>query len=174
MMGLFRKPKVDIEIDYEKLIEAIVKANKLSAENERNKMQLERIGFPKLVWAILRGKMDTGERFTTGLFTIIPAVILGVFAIALISASIFICIIIGINVFNIFKFCSTTFFDVMLLIGLALLSIFLFILGVFIIGAAREIARNEDRTFAMSVCSSLTGFIAIIVAAIALYIGVVQ
>lgn len=163
---------INMEIDYDKLAEAIVKAN-----NTENVKQEEEINFSakekfrilkKGIVQIITCKNKTESALTTGFFAILVSFFFR--ALALFGVFAFAALIIGLFdtcrgmtwaglqfLPNIFTILTT------ILIGIALLMYSLIIWG-----SATEIENEKDKNYIISVFSGIVTFVALIVAFIAL------
>ena len=142
--------ELNLEIDYDKLAEAIVKANsQLDAEANKRK------------------------KFTSGMFSISVFVILRV--IALLGWIIAFALLIGsINTFmemswNDFSTISGNIFQIIYLITITVL---LVLYPLMLWKSAKEIETEKDRNYIISVFSGIVSFAALIVALVALFKGV--
>lgn len=166
---------VNMEIDYDKLAEAIVKAN--NKQNTELTKQEEELNLPakekfrilrKGIVQIIKCKNKTESALTTSFFAMLVSflfravAIFGVFAfVALISGLIDTCS--GMTwaglqfIPNIFTILTT------ILIGIAILMYSLVIWG-----SATEIENEKDKNYIISVFSGIVTFVALIVALIAL------
>ena len=159
----------NIEFDYDKLAEAIVKANRMAEAKSSVPEQTKKVNFFKKVWWIIRNKKDVNYDMLSGLFTIPITALLNF--IAFIGGLIF---LLGIPMLiHIVKLMSWepgmiiqqiigVFFIVVVLIDIALLSLILR-------SAANEFSREKDRDFIIAVFSGVTGLVALIVALVALF-----
>lgn len=164
-----------MEIDYDKLAEAIVKANnkqntELTKQEEEIKLSAKekfRI-LKKGIFQIITCKNKTENALTTGLFAILVSMlfravaIFGVVAfVALISGLIDTCNGMtweGLQIIpNVFTIATT------ILIGIAIL-----LYSLVIWGSATEIENERDKNYIISVFSGIVTFVALIVALIAL------
>ena len=142
--------ELNLEIDYDKLAEAIVKANsKLDAESNQNK------------------------KFTSGMFSMSVFVILRV--IALLGWIIAFALLLGsINTFiemswNDFSTISGNIFQIIYSITITVL---LVLYPLMLWKSAKEIETEKDRNYIISVFSGIVSFAALIVALVALFKGV--
>ena len=142
--------ELNLEIDYDKLAESIVKANsKLDAEANKSK------------------------KFTSGMFSISVFVILRV--IALLGWIIAFALLIGsINTFiemswNDFSTISGNIFQIIYSITITVL---LVLYPLMLWKSAKEIETEKDRNYIISVFSGIVSFAALIVALVALFKGV--
>ena len=166
---------INMEIDYDKLAEAIAKAN--NKQNTKIKKQEEEINFStkekfrifkKGIVQIITCKNKTESALTTGFFAILVSFLFR--ALALFGVFAFAALIIGLFdtcrgmtwaglqfLPNIFTILTT------ILIGIALL-----IYSLIIWGSATEIENEKDKNYIISVFSGIVTFVALIVAFIAL------
>ena len=159
----------NIEFDYDRLAEAIVKANKMVEEKSDVPEPEEKIGFFKKVWWIIRNKKDVHYDMLSGLFTMPITALLN--SIACIGGLTF---LLGIPMLiyaaaimlwepgRIIQQIVGVFLIAVVLIDIALLSLI-------IRSAANEFAREKDRDFIIAVFSAVTGLVALIVALVALF-----
>lgn len=159
----------NIEFDYDKLAEAIVKANRMAEEKSDVPEQTKKVSFFKKVWWIIRNKKDANYDMLSGLFTIPITALLNF--IAFIGGLIF---LLGIPMLiytaaimpwepgRIIPQIVGVFFIAVVLIDIALLSLI-------IRSAANEFAREKDRDFIIAVFSAVIGLVSLIVALVALF-----
>ena len=71
--GNRNRASVSVEIDYDKLANAIVKANRMADKEELQPEQKgkTKIKFFKGLWQLIKGDIDTEEQMTLGLFSLI-------------------------------------------------------------------------------------------------------
>lgn len=157
--------ELNLEIDYEKLAEAIVKAQEKSTVSSESK---NKIGFWKAVWLIIRNKESKSGNRTAYLLAEIMAwlfnaiAILGVvsFAIILFDA------IFQMNwAVNLNQIISQA-------VYLCITCAFLLAISLIFRGIANEIKAEKDRNYIISLFSGLVSFVALIVALVALFKGV--
>ena len=162
----------NIEFDYDRLAEAIVKANRMVEEKSDVPEPVEKIGFFKKVWWIIRNKKDVHYDMLSGLFTMPITALFN--SIACISGLTF---LLGIPMLihavaimpweqdRIIPQIVGVFFIAVVLIDIALLSLI-------IRSAANEFAREKDRDFIIAVFSAVIGLVSLIVALVTLLKGV--
>ena len=163
--------QLNLEIDYDKLAEAIVKAQEKAKEIEKDEKSKEKIGFFRSIWSILRGKSSSDGSLLSAPFAIIVSLVFRCMAI--------------------FGFLATVFFVVAVIItlthttwqGLAIaaniVSILLLLctivsgvlLSVIFWGAANDAKHERDKSLIISVFSGLISFAALVIAIIALVKG---
>ncbi|MGN0536186.1 MAG: hypothetical protein ACI4IR_09330 [Eubacterium sp.] len=194
---MLKRRKQQFEIDYDKLAEAIVKAQEkadketikqavIDAHNEietqKSKEEFENSNsqknenFRKVIWEILRNKRDTGGKFTAGLFSFLVSLILKIFAVVcLISSLVTIAVTIKCGIITIIESGSIVSTVQTVLTGLFIIvlcvAIILFMIIVW--GASNEIDREQDKNYVVSVFSGIVSLSALVVAVIALVKGVV-
>ena len=155
-----------LEIDYDKLAEAIVKAQEKSAEESR---PAEKTGFWRAIWLILCNKeTKTGNRATGVLAVVLAfafnAISLAVLAIMCIAVY---CLIEKLDWNQEVSRIVSQIVSVAFLLFLALLTSLIFR------GIANEIGAEKDRNYILSFFSGIVSLAALIVALVALFKGVV-
>lgn len=166
---------VNMEIDYDKLAEAIAKAN--DKQNTEIIKQGEKINlsakekfriFRKGIVQIITCKNKTESALTTGFFAILVSLLFR--AVALFGVFAFIALMVGLDatcdkmiwedwqiLLNVFTIATT------ILIGIAIL-----LYSLVIWGSATEIENEKDKNYIVSVFSGIVTFVALIVALLAL------
>ncbi len=157
--------ELNLDIDYDKLAEAIVYAQEKATEKP---VSNEKMGFWKSIWLIIRNReSQTGMR-GAGLLSEVISFIFNVMAIICIATS----GIIGIMVIPQFDWHG----GILQSIFQGLFSVLLLFisLGVALIfrAVANEIKSEKDRDYILSVFSGILSFAALIVALVALFKGV--
>lgn len=157
--------ELNLEIDYDKLAEAIVKAQNKSKESN---MPKEKMGFWKAVWLIIQNKEPKYGNKNAILLAEVMAYIFNTIAIC--SFTLFTLIVVVLFVgFTWSKVPSELITQIIVLI---------FIMGLLLAIAlifrciANEIRAEKDRNYIVSVFSGLVSFAALIVALVALFKGV--
>lgn len=176
-MSLFGKDTynyINNEIDYDKLAEAIVKAqNQAEKEqcNEENKTKITIKDYIKAIGLILRNKGNTQGNLTVSIFVLLISLTFRFVAFTGFSVSVtgiivaVKCILHGLDVGNIALWIISA-------IGLIILSVFIFLYSVIIWGASNEVEKEKDKNYIVSVFSGIVSFAALIIAIIALVKGV--
>lgn len=176
-MSLFGKDTynyINNEIDYDKLAEAIVKAQKQAEEEqykEETKTKITIKDYIKAIGLILKNKSDTKGNLTASIFVLLISMTFRFiaftgFSFALTGVIVAIkCILHGIDVGNIALWVISA-------IGLIILSVFIFLYSVIIWGASNEVEKEKDKNYIVSVFSGIVSFAALIIAVIALVKGV--
>ncbi len=159
----------NIEFDYDKLAEAIVKANRMAEEKSDVPEPTKKVSFFKKVWWIIRNKKDVNYDMLSGLFTIPITALLNL--IAFIGGLIF---LLGIPMI-IYKAAIMPWESgriILQIVGLFIIVVVLIdiaLLSLIIRSAANEFAREKDRNYIIAVFSGVTGLVALIVALVALF-----
>ena len=156
--------ELNLEIDYDKLAEAIVKAKKYNEDQKYNPETSTKKDFWKKVWCIITNKIPDNTAFLTtsiaGLmqlfFNSVALLLLIVGLLCL--AVIFVIIIQGTN----WQYLATY----IMLAGL------LPMIALIMRGIANEMEREKDKNYIISAFSGIVSFVALIVALIALFKGV--
>lgn len=157
-----------INIDYDKLAEAIVVAN-MRLNEHPVKVSRNKIGFWKSIWLILLGKKKTEDKLTVGLLSI-PLVIL--FKTVCIIGIVAAIVLLIFDVIKIWDMKWTEFLiivkNIFSFVGYGFISFGVALFSVIIWGAANEIDRSEDKNFVVAVFSGIVSLVALIVAFVAL------
>ncbi len=166
---------VNMEIDYDKLAEAIVKANnKQNTELTKQEWEINLSAKEKFrilrkgIVQIIKCKNKTENALTTGFFAMIVSFLFR--AVAIFGIFAFIALMVGLDatcdkmiwedwqiILNVFTIVTT------ILIGIAIL-----LYSLVIWGSATEIENERDKNYIISVFSGIVTFVALIVALIAL------
>jgi len=167
---------VTVEIDYEKLADAIVKAQKKAEEKSSGSEAQQKEPFFKATWRRLKtigwivinkkDARDTDGRMTMGLMSIplwalfnVSAAFVFLVAIAAFACPICLVCTSGLTATNAFSFL------------LVPVSILLGLFALLLRGAANEMDRTNDKNFVVAVFSGIVGVVALIVALVALVKG---
>jgi len=166
--------ELNLEIDYDKLAEAIVKAQNKN-EVVKNNYESEHIGYWKAIWNIIRNKKGTQEDFMAGLMCALMTVVFNILAIFL-----FVCA--AICTYFAFDNIRNAVFsqDALIVTIIKILkftayasSCFTFLaLAILMRGIANDIYRQRNKNYIVAVFSGMTSFAALIVALVALFKGV--
>lgn len=157
------------EFDYDKLAEAIVKAEKKANELENienPKVQLSFKEFLYTIWCIITNKKQTNGTMASGMLGLLTSITfntLAVFAILISIACIGGIIYFAINglLINIIQFCVC-------ILGSVFSALFALILR----ASANEISVEKDRNYIVSLFSAIVGFAALVIALVSLLKGV--
>lgn len=145
---------VNFEIDYDKLADAMVKAQAKAAQQAESS--------------------STDAKMTTGFFAFISNLFFNVagWVIAILSVSLGIAVwIVGAKELN-WQGTSNFILNSFVLFVITAVLVVSLLVSIMMIGAAKEVKQSRDKNFVVSVFSSLTGLVALIVALIALFKGV--
>ena len=177
----------EVEIDYDKLTEAIVKANKLSKDDVREAvcdgilqanaqinppvLTERKVGFWKKVWWIIKGKGSMDGRYSSGIFASLLEVAfnsLAVIGVVLCVAMIATAICTGIGLFE----ASDDFLANLISIVVELVYGFVFVLFALMFrGAANDMKIEKDRNYIIALFSGVVSLVALIVSFVALVKG---
>jgi len=162
---------VTVEIDYEKLADAIVKAQKKAEEKPLEAEERQKMKFRKAMCMILCNKKDTKDRMTMGLMAI--PLELSFKVLAVIGWTACGCVIVaGVKQgIAMFLMQEQLLAQSGRMVFLASVVVLLFLLSLLLWGAANEMGRTNDKNFVAAIFSSLVGFAALILALIALEKG---
>lgn len=155
--------ELNLEIDYDKLAEAIVKAQEKSESKP-----IKKIGFWKSVWLIIRNKEPQNGMKTAYMLAEVMAGMFNI--IAIIGVALF-AIIIGFSILEL-DWGSGILNYISQGISVGVLLFASFAVSLVFRGIANEIRAEKDRNYIISVFSGFVGFAALIVALVALFKGV--
>lgn len=165
---------INMEIDYDKLAEAIVKANnrqnnELAEREEINLSAKERLNiFKKGIIQIITCKNKTNNALTTGVFAI--AVSLLFRAVALFG--LFVVVVLVKVLYD--SCCEMTWTwghyitNVFVILSMTLIGIAILLYSLIVWGSATEIENEKDKNYIVSLFSGIVGFVALIIAFVAL------
>lgn len=161
--------ELNLEIDYDKLAEAIVKAN--NTEKEYNNSE-EKLNFLKVIYYIVFNQKQTNGKMTSGLLSGLIALIFNIMAI--LGMGVFVCGIIA--MINIIKSCTWSLNAILYNIAAIIAMIaFVLVIAMFSLlfrAAANEMEKEEDRDYIIAVFSGIVSFAALVVALVAILKGV--
>lgn len=169
---------LNLEIDYDKLAQAIVKANAVNENStEKESKPKEKVtlkNFLKTVRDIIINKKQSNGEMTSSLFSIVICSFFN--TIAVLGLLLFVLFIIA-SIITIKNFEWTTISTISTnIFGIVLAIIFLAViamLSLFFRASANEMAVEKDRNYIVSVFSAVICFVALIVSLVALIKGVV-
>ena len=156
---------LNLEIDYDKLAEAIVKAQEKCKEE---KHPTKKVNFFKAVWLIIRNKEEKNGTRTAAVLASVMGTSFNGLAILCI---VFIIGLIGATFYKLNWNGAPSF----IFMQAATVAVFLAVLSMFAVifrGIANEINAEKDRNYIVSVFSGLVSLAALIVALVALLKGV--
>ena len=165
--------ELNLEIDYDKLAEAIVKAqNKAEETTVEEKTQKKKVNIFKAIFDIIFNRNKTNGKFLPEamselicfMFNALVGITLG-FSGAMLSSAIY----------TVSKFFKGE-FVALECITIVLICLILTVIGVMLSllmrAVANDIKNERDKHYLLSIISTITGFIAMIVALVALFKGV--
>lgn len=162
---------INQEIDYTRLAQAIVKANQeadLLNEEQQKQMQSGKVYFFKSLWLILRGKIDTEDYFTAGIFSSLLSALFRI--LSLIGLIIFIsglCFLINLVIQMDWAIVHLPDNIVKIIVYIALLFLIATFAFIFYV-SSREVLKSKDKSFIVSVFSGVVSLIALIISLVAL------
>lgn len=171
-----RIENMNMEIDYDKLAKAIVKAQE-AAKNMDDSPQRDKVSFWKaLKIAVIESRKSKG-RMTAIAFTYLAQIILTTFFMLFITIAglsgigIFISLYYGAKLLGLSNLGSIA--NVVVNILMAILSFLLMSLsgafGLALFGAANEIAYEKDRNYVVAILSAIASFSAMVISLVALF-----
>ena len=165
--------QLNLEIDYDKLAEAIVKAQKEATESEKAETNIkEKQNIFKSIFRILRGERSKDGRMLSTPFAFLVSY---VFRITAISGVILLVLFdIGfVKSFAALQWQGAVFVKNILAIGLIILAnVAIFLFMVLFWGAANDVEYEKDKNYVVGVFSGIVSVAALIVAIIALFNGI--
>ena len=177
---------VNVEIDYDKLVESIVKAQEIAKEKEQKKAAeieeleekakkdevKEKISFKRVVkflYKLHKGKIDTKGEATPMIMPMFTSLMAFVFSIIFNILSLL--FFIGIVLFAIFEMSWQTnqiITNISVLLLFLVIDIIMFFISFMMRVVGNDIEKSKDKHYVLSVFSALAGFGALIVSIIAL------
>ena len=160
--------ELNLDIDYDKLAQAIVKAqNKADVIEEKDDDNDSNVGFWKSVWGVICNKNETHDNMLASGMTILMSTLFNALAVVSLLggvASIYLIV------------ASFMKFELSIAIVAALiyagLSFFMLITALLMRGVANDLSWEKNRNYIVSVFSGIVSFAALIVALVALFKGV--
>lgn len=157
--------EINLEIDYDKLAEAIVKAQEKTTASSESK---SKIGFWKTFWLIIRNKEPKNGEKTAYLLAEVMANIFNIFAVC---GVLFFLLVVYSSIFQI-NWNVEAFQFVFQIVILILLSGMTLSMSLLFRAIANEIKAEKDRNYITTLFSGFVGFASLIVAVVALFKGV--
>ncbi len=160
--------QINLEIDYDKLAQAIVKAQEKTKSISIETAKKEKTGFFKSVWKILKGERSKDGSFLSAPFTIIIYLLYRIIAIIGFFA------MIVLDVESVIAFTKMSWQGTQIIgniiaaIIVIVVSAAIFLYMLLFWGAANEIEHEKDKNYVMSVFSGLVSVASLIVAIIIL------
>lgn len=165
---------VNLEIDYDKLAEAIVNAQEKAEKVEKNENENnDKQSLLNAIKLIMTNKVESNGAFLTGALTLVLTTVFK--TISVIGFLTDICIFVSSILFlstrqwNV----SSVIFNLFLIIVSISIIIIVFLFSVIIWGASNEINEEKDKYYVVSVFSSIVSLTALIISAISLIKGVI-
>lgn len=164
--------QLNLEIDYDKLAEAIVKAQERAKDKTSDSSKDGKTKFFPAIWRILKGEKSEDGRFLSAPFAVIISclyrfiAILGLIAAVLLGVATVMAIgKVSWQGWNILS-------NVLAIIFVIAVTMTVFLYMLMFWGAANDVKHEKDKNYVISVFSGLVSVAALIVAIIALYKGV--
>lgn len=164
---------VNLEIDYEKLAKAIVKASN-EATDMKAKQDAPQIKRPfwSAIWATIANKRDTNGLWISGALSAILTVLFRLIAGTLVVGSAF---FVGLLIYILptlsWSEPLTSVFNIIVFVYLIFVAFAILLLAVVLWGMANEIEHEKDRDYVLGVFSGIVSLAALIVALVALFRG---
>ena len=157
--------ELNLEIDYDKLAEAIVKAQNKAAKDEN---PIEKIGFWKAVWFIIRNKeAKNGKRTAILLAEIMNSIFNSMAIIAILFA--ILTIVVSVQKLN----WNMDFWQIVIqLLIIAVFVVDALVTSIMFRAIANEIGAEKDRNYITTLFFGFTSLASLVVALIALFKGV--
>lgn len=168
---------LNMEIDYDKLAEAIVRAEKKAEEIDelpKNSEKVSMWALFKAIFKIIFCKAET-HGLTNSFFTAMTSLCFKFFGYVGCIVSL---LMIGIAIYNAvmidwsMSILKSNFYEYVVYFIIAGLSAIFFIFSVMMIGASREVENEKDKNYVVAIFSGIVSFAALIVALVALLKGV--
>lgn len=160
------------EIDYDKLAEAIVRANATKQEvEEAPKEKISVKEFWKTVGMIITNKKASNGQLAAGLLGVLMSLLFNGFAVMTVLFLIAEIYTMTTTVSAFVWTLQTAMDNVFTMVFWLLLFVFTAVLAIYFRGVANEIAAEKDRNYIVAVFAGLTSFAALIVAFISLFKG---
>ncbi len=162
--------QASVEIDYDKLANAIVKANRLADKEELQPEPKEKtkVKIFKGLWRLIKGDIDTEEQMTLGLFSLILSFFFFTVAIIGFIFALFVMCSLIAEIVKMEWTCSQILSNIFFIIFTTMILIIMFLISVIVFCAGREVEKSKDKSFIFNAFSGVVGLIALIVALIAL------
>ena len=157
--------ELNLEIDYDKLADAIVKAQKQSPPTLEMK---EKIGFWKGLWLIVRNKEPKSGNVAAFTLAEIMSWIFNFLALAGMAFDIFLVL----SMFTTYQWPDSMIMRIFSVVFVVLLCVTTLMISLLCRGIANEIKAEKNREYIITVFSAFVAVVALIVAVIALFKGV--
>ena len=161
---------VNLEIDYEKLAEAIVKANNIAeTQKKRNEPQQKR-SFWKGIWEIWINKRDTdGQLMTATISSIISLFFKTLAIVSVLIACLFLIIGLSHGILELTWTLKTSISNLIFILIIGAMSFLIFLYATVFWGASNEIEREQDKNYILSVFSGIIALLTLIATLVTLY-----
>lgn len=157
--------ELNLEIDYDKLAEAIVKAKQIEEENTaKKKEKTNKTGFWHKVWCVITNKTDDATVSLTSALAGLMSLFFNAVSWLLFILGL---LCIGVSVVVIIQKTALQYLAIYIV-----MAVLLPLLSLIMRGIANEIGREEDKNYIISAFSGIVSFVALIVALVALFKGV--
>lgn len=153
----------NIEIDYDKLVEAIVKAQNSNKENAEQIENGAKAGFWKSVGYIITNSKKSNGYFTSKLFCKVLSGFFNMLAVLSSLASIFGLIGTVIAAFNFNWSQNFIYNNILSIVFFIVVCVVLLLFSLLFRASANELSKEKDRNYIISVFSGLVAFAALIV-----------
>ena len=163
--------ELNVDIDYDKLADAIVVAQKKAIEKENENAEAKKKeNIFSAIWKILKGKKSDDGRYISAPFVVIVSLFYRIIALFGFLALI-VFDIVGITslVRSPWNEAGRIFINILSIIFIVLISICVFLFSIMFWGAANDIEYEKDKNYILGTFSGLISVAALIVAIIALY-----
>lgn len=163
----------NIEFDYDKLAEAIVKANRMAEAKSDVPEPVEKVGLKRSLQAIFSKKVNTNGKFLSSAMALFSAYIFRViagFGVLVFCTGIYVMYGYCTNM-NWRTSCSVI-CNIISVVFAAFLLLIVILFAIVMFGAAKEIEQEKDRHYIVNVFSGIIGVIALVVALVTLLKGV--
>lgn len=162
---------VNMEIDYNKLAKAIVKAQEMVQDAEKDS-EKEHIGFWKMLYRAINGGKSNGK-MTMTTFSFITQSMLTIFSI-MFGVVALACGLISVEFLKEIIFGSWDLFPdkiicILIFIVSLMLTVLSGLLGIMLFGSANEITYEKDRNYVITILSAVASFSAMVVALVTLF-----
>lgn len=164
--------ELNLEKDYDKLAEAIVKAQEKAKDEKTKSGTNGKPRFFSAIWSIIKGEKSKDGRFLSAPFAIIISAVYRIIAIFGIIAVVLLLIATVLALRQVSWLGWNIASNIMGILFALTMSITVFLYMVLFWGAANDVRHEKDKNYVISVFSGLVSVAALVVAIIALYKGI--